>query len=208
MKWILSLLEDDRIFPVQPSSWYKIELGRLDVPFPSNYRDVVNDIFRRLFRVYAHIYHSHMPFICSLQLDSQFFFSLKHFIHFVDQFSLVSPIDILSLRDVLFELTPNLLSRLLKHFVEIEWNYYIVVQQMNVLPDRREKLKIQRIDTGMTSILSTSVIENSSPYYPSENERELGSSIPLSFSHVGISSQNNIFCNAVNRRSIYKLSEN
>ena len=71
---------------------------------------------------------------------------------------------------------------------------------MNILPDRREKLNIQRIDTGITSILSTSVIENSSPYYPSENEREIGSSFSPSFSHIGISSQGMTFCNGDIRR--------
>ena len=111
MKWILSLTEDDQIFPVQPSDIYTIGLLQLDVPFPSNYQDIVKDIFRRLFRVYAHIYHSHMPFITSLQLDSQFFFSLKHYLHFVNQFSLVSPIDLLSLRDVVLNLTPDLFSK-------------------------------------------------------------------------------------------------
>ena len=75
----------------------------------------MKDIFRRLFRVYAHIYHSHMPFIYSLQLDGLFFFSLKHYLHFVNQFSLVSPIDLLSLRDVVFELTPGLSSRFTKY---------------------------------------------------------------------------------------------
>ncbi|KAG9133284.1 hypothetical protein Leryth_025798 [Lithospermum erythrorhizon] len=28
-------------------------------PFPPNFKDVVKTIFKRLFRVYAHIYHSH-----------------------------------------------------------------------------------------------------------------------------------------------------
>ena len=77
---------------------------------------------------------------------------------------------------------------------------------MNILPDRREKLNIQRIDTGVTSILSTSVIENSSPYYPSENEREAGSSFPPSLSNIGISNQRIAFCNvAIRRININKM---
>jgi hypothetical protein len=37
-----------------------------DVPFPRNFRDIVKNIFKRLFRVYAHIYYSHFHKIVSL----------------------------------------------------------------------------------------------------------------------------------------------
>ncbi|CAL5441091.1 unnamed protein product [Camellia sinensis] len=48
MDWIESQLDDESIFP-----------QRLGAPFPPNFREVVKTIFKRLFRVYAHIYHSH-----------------------------------------------------------------------------------------------------------------------------------------------------
>ncbi|KAG2540139.1 hypothetical protein PVAP13_9NG534500 [Panicum virgatum] len=48
MDWIEAQLDDENIFP-----------QKLGAPFPSNFRDVVKTIFKRLFRVYAHIYHSH-----------------------------------------------------------------------------------------------------------------------------------------------------
>ncbi|KAE8670868.1 MOB kinase activator-like 1A [Hibiscus syriacus] len=48
MDWIETQLDDESIFP-----------QKLGAPFPPNFKDVVKTIFKRLFRVYAHIYHSH-----------------------------------------------------------------------------------------------------------------------------------------------------
>ncbi|KAL7246935.1 hypothetical protein ACSBR2_001947 [Camellia fascicularis] len=48
MDWIESQLDDESIFP-----------QRLGAPFSPNFKEVVKTIFKRLFRVYAHIYHSH-----------------------------------------------------------------------------------------------------------------------------------------------------
>lgn len=49
-------IDDDSVFPAQ-----------LGMPFPPNFSEVVHTIFKRLFRVYAHIYHSHFKqvgFLC------------------------------------------------------------------------------------------------------------------------------------------------
>ena len=44
MTWVQTTLDDERIFPV-----------RVGEPFPSNIRDVFCSMFKRLFRVYAHM---------------------------------------------------------------------------------------------------------------------------------------------------------
>ena len=51
-------------------------------PFPSNFKDVVKTIFKRLFRVYAHIYHSHFQKIVSLKEEAHLNTCFKHFILF------------------------------------------------------------------------------------------------------------------------------
>ncbi len=51
-------------------------------PFPLNFRDVVRTIFKRLFRVYAHIYHSHFQKIVSLKEEAHLNTCFKHFILF------------------------------------------------------------------------------------------------------------------------------
>jgi cellulose synthase/poly-beta-1,6-N-acetylglucosamine synthase-like glycosyltransferase len=46
--WVEEQLNDDKIFP-----------GDVSAPFPANFLAVVKTIFKRLFRIYAHIYHHH-----------------------------------------------------------------------------------------------------------------------------------------------------
>lgn len=54
-EWIESQLDDRNIFPVAPTD-----------PFPPNFNEVVRNIFKRLFRVYGHIYHHHFKHVCNL----------------------------------------------------------------------------------------------------------------------------------------------
>lgn len=83
----------------------------LDVPFPNNYRKVVQMMFRRLFRIYIHVYYSHFSLLRSMNLESQFYFSLKHYLHFMDEFDIVKPAYLYPLQEVIFNLTPELKSR-------------------------------------------------------------------------------------------------
>ena len=55
MTWVQNILDDENIFP-----------SRLDVPFPKTFVQEVKQIFKRLFRVYAHIYYNHFQKIVSL----------------------------------------------------------------------------------------------------------------------------------------------
>ncbi|KAL6005869.1 MOB kinase activator 1A [Asimina triloba] len=71
MDWIESQLDDESIFP-----------QKLGAPFPPNFKDVVKTIFKRLFRVYAHIYHSHFQKIVSLKEEAHLNTCFKHFILF------------------------------------------------------------------------------------------------------------------------------
>jgi MOB kinase activator 1 len=71
MDWIEGQLDDESIFP-----------QKLGAPFPVNFRDVVKTIFKRLFRVYAHIYHSHFQKIVSLKEEAHLNTCFKHFILF------------------------------------------------------------------------------------------------------------------------------
>jgi MOB kinase activator 1 len=57
-------------------------------PFPPNFRDVVKTIFKRLFRVYAHIYHSHFQVIVRLKEEAHLNTCFKHFTLFTLVFSI------------------------------------------------------------------------------------------------------------------------
>jgi MOB kinase activator 1 len=80
MSWVESQLNDENIFPLQQGH-----------SFPKNFKSIVMVILKRLFRVYAHIYHSHMDKVKSLGGNVHLNTSFKHFIHFVNEFSLIDP---------------------------------------------------------------------------------------------------------------------
>lgn len=59
------------------------------VPFPKNFLGMAKTILKRLFRVYAHIYHQHFPEVVQLGEEAHLNTSFKHFIFFVQVRSLV-----------------------------------------------------------------------------------------------------------------------
>ncbi|KAL7168518.1 hypothetical protein ACSBR2_038865 [Camellia fascicularis] len=71
MDWIEAQLDDESIFP-----------QKLGASFPPNFQDVVKTIFKRLFRVYAHIYHTHFEKIVSLKEEAHLNTCFKHFVLF------------------------------------------------------------------------------------------------------------------------------
>ncbi|XP_058213520.1 MOB kinase activator-like 1A [Rhododendron vialii] len=78
MDWIEAQLDDELIFP-----------QKLGAPFPPNFLDVVKTIFKRLFRVYAHIYHTHFQKIVSLKEEAHLNTCFKHFVLFTWEFRLI-----------------------------------------------------------------------------------------------------------------------
>lgn len=61
------------VFPLRPAG----------VPFPKNFLSMAKTILKRLFRVYAHIYHQHFPEVVQLGEEAHLNTSFKHFIFFV-----------------------------------------------------------------------------------------------------------------------------
>ncbi|CAA0403868.1 unnamed protein product [Arabidopsis thaliana] len=58
-------------------------------PFPPNFEDFVKRILRKLFRVYAHIYHSHFPKIVTLNEQAHLNTCFHRYLLFVSEFQLV-----------------------------------------------------------------------------------------------------------------------
>lgn len=75
------------------------------VPFPRNFLSVAKTILKRLFRVYAHIYHCHFEQVIELHEEPHINTSFKHFIFFVDEFKLVDKKELAPLHDVIDNLT-------------------------------------------------------------------------------------------------------
>ncbi|KAJ7401425.1 deoxycytidine kinase [Pitangus sulphuratus] len=74
MTWVQDQLDDETLFP-----------SKIGVPFPKNFMSVAKTILKRLFRVYAHIYHQHFDPVIQLQEEAHLNTSFKHFIFFVQE---------------------------------------------------------------------------------------------------------------------------
>ncbi|KAG0344446.1 MOB kinase activator 1B [Podila humilis] len=90
MSWVQLQLDNETIFP-----------SKIGVDFPSNFKTMINDIFRRLFRVYAHIYTAHFSVIVSLGEEAHLNTSFKHFILFVLEFNLIDQKELAPLADLI-----------------------------------------------------------------------------------------------------------
>lgn len=88
--WIEDQLNDEAVFPTS-----------VDLQFPANFRQRVSRIFRRLFRVYAHIYYSHFDYIIQQAAQAHVNSCFKHFVLFVKEFQLVDDKEMEPLKDVI-----------------------------------------------------------------------------------------------------------
>lgn len=94
MSWIEAQLNNEAIFPTS-----------VDVPFPKTFKGAVKNIFKRLFRVYAHIYYSHFEKVVELSAEAHLNTCFKHFISFVIQFDLVDKKELAPLDALIADLT-------------------------------------------------------------------------------------------------------
>ncbi|KAI8912459.1 Mob1/phocein [Gorgonomyces haynaldii] len=78
MTWVQLQLDDEAIFPT-----------KLGVAFSKDFQNVVKTIFKRLFRVYAHLYLIHFQRFEELGVQAHLNTSFKHFILFVQHFKLI-----------------------------------------------------------------------------------------------------------------------
>ena len=89
-EWVLNLFDDQNVFPPDPT-----------VPFPKNFKDVIKQITKRLFRVYAHIYHHHLEDVRRLNIEAHFNTAFRHFYTFIEQYNLMPRNELEPLRQVI-----------------------------------------------------------------------------------------------------------
>ncbi|KAI9690871.1 MAG: Mitotic exit network component [Bathelium mastoideum] len=77
MAWVQSNIDNESMFP-----------SRIGVPFPKAFSTTIRQIFKRLYRVYAHIYCHHYPVVIHLGLEPHLNTSFKHYVLFVDEHGL------------------------------------------------------------------------------------------------------------------------
>mmetsp|Transcript_12149 Transcript_12149/g.25663 ORF Transcript_12149/g.25663 Transcript_12149/m.25663 type:complete len:243 (+) Transcript_12149:88-816(+) len=90
MSWAQSTLDDENIFPI-----------RAGEPFPPNIRQVICAIFKRLFRVYAHIYMMHFPAMQEMGAEPHVNTCFRHFMLFVREFDLIDKQELAPLNDLI-----------------------------------------------------------------------------------------------------------
>ena len=90
MTWVENQLSNEKIFP-----------QILGVPFPKNFMSIIKVIFKRLFRVYAHIYHTHFQHIMCLGAEYHLNTCFKHFVFFIGRFDLVEQKELAPLAELI-----------------------------------------------------------------------------------------------------------
>ncbi|KAI8925652.1 Mob1/phocein [Entophlyctis helioformis] len=90
MTWVQSQLDDETVFP-----------SKIGVPFSRSFQGAVKTIMKRLFRVYAHLYHSHFQQFAELHADAHLNTSFKHFVYFVHEFALIDKKELAPLEDLI-----------------------------------------------------------------------------------------------------------
>eukprot|EP00003_Mantamonas_plastica_P030644 TRINITY_DN769_c0_g1_i1.p2 TRINITY_DN769_c0_g1~~TRINITY_DN769_c0_g1_i1.p2 ORF type:complete len:179 (-),score=73.98 TRINITY_DN769_c0_g1_i1:113-649(-) len=84
-------LDDEKCFP-----------SSADVDWPKNFKNqIVSNIFKRLFRVYAHMYYSHFEKIVGMGEEAHLNTSFKHFYFFIMEFGLVDSKEFGPLEDLI-----------------------------------------------------------------------------------------------------------
>jgi len=90
--WISEQLDNPEIFPVDSPE------------FSKNFVPTVKKILSRMFRVYAHVYHSHWEKVKSLGAEAHINTCFKHFYFFVSEFDLVEEKDLAPLQPMIDKL--------------------------------------------------------------------------------------------------------
>mmetsp|Transcript_20100 Transcript_20100/g.31522 ORF Transcript_20100/g.31522 Transcript_20100/m.31522 type:complete len:258 (-) Transcript_20100:142-915(-) len=87
--WVDKQLSDESFLPVNPGS-----------PFPPSFKKGLRVIYKRLFRIYAHIYYSHFKAMMDDEADAHLNHSFKHFVYFVMEFDLMQKEDLEPMKDL------------------------------------------------------------------------------------------------------------
>ncbi|MCJ1323111.1 Mitotic exit network component [Xylographa vitiligo] len=79
MGWVQGNIDNEQMFP-----------SRIGVPFPKTFPALIRQLFKRLYRVYAHLYCHHYPVVVQLGLEPHLNTSFKHYVLFIDEHGLAS----------------------------------------------------------------------------------------------------------------------
>jgi len=58
--------------------------------YPKDFRKIVKDMSKKIFRIYAHIFHHHYTEVQNQKMETNFQFAFKHFVIFAMEFRLLN----------------------------------------------------------------------------------------------------------------------
>jgi MOB kinase activator 1 len=102
MAWVQANIDNESVMPSKIGeplplgififTWYQVWLLTLfiGVPFPKSFGTLIRQIFKRMYRVYAHIYCHHYPVVRELGLEPHLNTSFKQYVLFIDEHGLAS----------------------------------------------------------------------------------------------------------------------
>lgn len=98
MSWVQGNIDNEQMFPSRiggypenaPPETLANGVFHAGVPFPKTFPSLLRQIFKRLYRVYAHIYCHHYPVVVHLGLEPHLNTSFKHYVLFIDEHKLAS----------------------------------------------------------------------------------------------------------------------
>lgn len=103
MAWVQANIDNESVMPSKigkhlqldvSSSFFPPKFGCLQmfigVPFPKSFGTLIRQIFKRMYRVYAHIYCHHYPVVRELGLEPHLNTSFKQYVLFIDEHGLAS----------------------------------------------------------------------------------------------------------------------
>lgn len=96
MAWVQGNIDNESMFPSRIGK-YSDDTHAMNiadqvsgVSFPKTFPVLIRQVFKRLYRVYAHIYCHHYPVIVQLGLEPHLNTSFKHYVLFIDEHNLAS----------------------------------------------------------------------------------------------------------------------
>ena len=93
LNWADQLTHDEKVFPSDPSK-----------PYPKDFMQTCKNIFKRLFRIYAHIYHHHLNDMKECSLQDNLNRSFKQFMAFSMEFKLIPEDQLAPLKSLIDQL--------------------------------------------------------------------------------------------------------
>jgi MOB kinase activator 1 len=96
-------LDDGKVFPTSKST-----------PFPKTFGRIVKDIFKWIFRIYAHLMIVHWKDIKDFKFEGEIHSSFKHFMYFAFEFDLIGKKEVAPLKDWVLNNIPSKYEHLFK----------------------------------------------------------------------------------------------